>query len=162
MLQPDLVREIVYSMQRRVSIPVTVKCRIGADELDSYDDLLNFIRCANSGGVKKFVIHSRKCLLSGLTTKQNREIPPLKYEVVHRLINEFPDLQFVLNGGIQSFEEAKVHINKSGYLHHLDDNNNEMLPPVHGVMIGRTAYNNPLTFCTADSEVIFCYKNYYG
>ena len=156
MLQPDLVREIVYSMQRRVSVPITVKCRIGADELDSYEDLLNFIRCANGGGAKKFIIHARKCLLNGLTTKQNREIPPLKYEVVHRLINEFPDLKFILNGGIQSFEEAKVHLDTNGYLYNNnnDDNNNEMLPPVHGIMIGRTAYNNPLTFCTADSEVI--------
>lgn len=152
MLQPELVREIVYSMQRKVSIPVTVKCRIGADDLDTYEDLLKFIRCASKGGAKKFIIHSRKCLLNGLTTKQNREIPPLQYEVVHRLINEFPELRFVLNGGIQSFSQAKIHINREGYLHNVDNLYYESLPPVHGVMIGRAAYSNPLMFCTADSE----------
>ena len=78
MLEPDLVREIVSSMQRRVSIPVTVKCRIGADEKDSYEELKHFIHCARDGGARKFIIHSRKCFLSGLTTKQNRDIPPLK------------------------------------------------------------------------------------
>ena len=110
MMKPELVREIVYSMQRRISIPVSVKCRIGADEMDSYDELTNFIRTVSSGGVKKFVVHARKCLLNGLSPKQNRDIPPLRYEVVHRLVEDFPELKFVINGGISTFEQAKEHL----------------------------------------------------
>ncbi len=149
MLEPEHVREIVYTMQRRSSKPITVKCRIGADDKVSYDDLLNFIRCANSGGVKKFVVHSRKCFLNGLTTKQNRDIPPLRYEVVHRLVKDFPDLTFVLNGGINSFDQAHVHMASDGFRSREID---ELLPPVQGVMIGRMAFNNPIAFATADSE----------
>ena len=109
MLEPDLVREIVSSMVRRVSIPITVKCRIGADDKDSYEELLEFIRAANAGGANKFIIHSRKCFLNGLSTKQNRDIPPLKYEVVHSLVKEFPDLKFILNGGISLFNDFSPH-----------------------------------------------------
>lgn len=98
MLQPDLVREITYSMQRKSNLPVTVKCRIGVDNVESYEELSSFIQTVSLGGVNKFVIHARKCLLNGLTTKQNREVPPLKYEVVHKLVEDFPDLKFVLNG----------------------------------------------------------------
>lgn len=153
MLEPDHVREIVHSMQRRLSVPVTVKCRIGADDLDSYDDLLNFIRCANAGGVKKFIIHSRKCFLSGLTTKQNRDIPPLRYEVVHRLVQDFPDLTFVLNGGIQTLEQGLSHMAPNQYrFQESEQSVVEELPPVHGVMIGRMAYSNPIAFATADSQ----------
>lgn len=141
MLEPERVKQIVYSMKRRVSMPITVKCRIGVDHLDSYEDLVNFIRNANEGGAKKFIIHARKCLLKGLTTKQNRDIPPLNYEVVHKLVQDFPDLTFVLNGGIQSFDQALEHMNPSFI------NGN----PVNGVMIGRSAYSNPLMFATADS-----------
>lgn len=192
MLSPELVREIVNQMQRRSSVPVTVKCRIGVDEQDSYQELTHFIRCANDGGAKKFVIHARKCLLNGLTTKQNRDIPPLHYEVVHRLIQDFPDLTFVLNGGIQSFEQATSHfhdynfnlgtanlspllplyqqhsffttgihadgtiitnptVSDSSILESLQNEIQEKLPAVHGVMIGRAAYQNPLLFATADS-----------
>lgn len=159
MLDPELVRQIVSNMQRRVSVPITVKCRIGADEKDSYDDLTRFINCARDGGVRKFIIHSRKCFLNGLTTKQNRDIPPLKYEVVHRLVRDFPDLNFVLNGGIQTFEDAKAHIN-SPYYHRSspegDDSDEqqkiECLPAAHGIMIGRTAFSNPMLFATADSD----------
>jgi tRNA-dihydrouridine synthase A len=146
MLEPDLVREMVYKMQRRVSVPVTVKCRIGVDNNDSYEELKQFISSASEGGAKKFIIHSRKCCLNGLTTRQNRDIPPLRYEVTHRLVQDFPELKFVLNGGIQSFQQALTHL--SPYPH---DTSDEPLPAVHGVMIGRMAYNNPLAFATADS-----------
>lgn len=153
MLEPEHVREIVYSMQRRATVPVTVKCRIGADDLDSYDDLLNFIRCAHAGGAKKFIIHSRKCFLKGLTTKQNRDIPPLRYEVVHRLVRDFPDLTFVLNGGIQSLEDGLLHMAPNPYrFQESAVSEVEELPPVHGVMIGRMAYSNPVAFATADSQ----------
>jgi tRNA-dihydrouridine synthase len=117
MLKPDLVREIVQSMQRRVSIPVTVKCRIGADNRDSYVELKEFITSARDGGARKFIIHSRKCFLKGLSTKQNRDIPPLKYGVVHRLRQEFPELTFILNGGIANFNNAAEHMVESGYLY---------------------------------------------
>lgn len=146
MLQPDLVRQILSSMSRRVSIPVTVKCRIGADDMDSYEELTRFISEAHLGGANKFIIHSRKCLLNGLTTKQNREVPPLRYEVVHRLVRDFPELKFVLNGGLNTFEDAQLHMNPAGYQFE-----EERLPAVHGVMIGRAAYSNPLLLCTADS-----------
>ena len=191
MMKPDLVREIVYTMQRRVSVPVSVKCRIGADEMDSYDELTNFIRTVSSGGVSKFIVHARKCLLNGLSPKQNRDIPPLRYEVVHRLTQDFPELKFVINGGINSLEQAQEHLdhdytyqipqsttneliykkllknglNPSRYgVFSMDttsaeevlDNTPvpvyETLPAVHGVMIGRQAYANPVMFATADSE----------
>eukprot|EP01035_Chromulina_nebulosa_P002734 gene2734-3723_t len=146
MLQPDLVRQIVSSMSRRVSIPVTVKCRIGADDMDSYEELTRFISEAHQGGANKFIIHSRKCLLSGLTTKQNREVPPLRYEVVHRLVRDFPELKFVLNGGINTLADAQLHMDPAGYRFE-----EESLPAVHGVMIGRAAYSNPLLLCNVDS-----------
>jgi tRNA-dihydrouridine synthase A len=158
MLEPDVLREIVHSMQRRVSIPVTVKCRIGADDLDKYEDLTNFIRCASAGGARKFVIHARKCLLNGLSPKQNREIPPLRYETVHRLVRDFPELTFVLNGGINTFQQAKTHTdvnNQYTFCTSAPEGGEptyEVLPAVHGVMIGRAAYNNPSMFATADSE----------
>lgn len=122
MLEPELVREIVYAMQRRVSIPVTVKCRIGADELDSYDDLTKFIRCASAGGARKFVVHARKCILNGLSPKQNRDIPPLHYETVHRLVKDFPELKFVLNGGIGTLSQAHEHLDSErGYTYQVNN-----------------------------------------
>lgn len=203
MLEPELVREIVNQMQRRASVPVTVKCRIGVDEQDSYPQLTHFIRCAHEGGARKFIIHARKCLLNGLTTKQNRDIPPLHYEVVHRLAQDFPDLTFVINGGIQSFEQATEHFSDFNFnladtplsplaplyranaihttvanaevipvssinastsstavdiggsdasiLQSLQHELHEKLPGIHGAMIGRAAYQNPLLFVTADS-----------
>lgn len=194
MMEPELVREIVNQMQRRSSVPVTVKCRIGVDERDSYQELTHFIRCANEGGAQKFVIHARKCLLNGLTTKQNRDIPPLHYEVVHKLVQDFPGLVFVINGGLQTLDQAEKHfdeydfaLNKltsplrsiytvpatdassimldpraiSSAVETYQDGGNtlqslqteliERLPGVHGAMIGRAAYSNPLLFATADS-----------
>lgn len=203
MMEPELVREIVNQMQRRASVPVTVKCRIGVDERDNYSDLTHFIRCAHDGGARKFIVHSRKCLLNGLTTKQNRDIPPLHYEVVHRLAQDFPDLTFVINGGIQTFEQATVHfdeydfnvqnlpvspllslyqqstifttgtaiipafasvpdvtesvsgadasVDNSSIMQNLQEEMHYKLPGIHGAMIGRAVYHNPLLFATADS-----------
>ena len=166
MLEPELVREIVYNMSRRVSCPVTVKCRIGADNKDSYPELVEFIKAANAGGAKKFIIHSRKAFLSGLSTKQNRDVPPLKYEVPHKLVQDFPDLKFIMNGGILTLEQGLKHMN-SDYVYiyntqektsvedigaeNVDLFQQEILPPVHGVMIGRAAYNSPTIFANADS-----------
>ena len=160
MLEPDLVREIVNQMQRRVSIPITVKCRLGVDNKDSYDELTTFIRSCVDGGSKKFILHSRKAILKGLSTKQNRDIPPLKYEVVHRLVKDFPDLTFVINGGILNFEQGCEHM-ESEYMYTpvedpLGKDASVSLPPVHGVMIGRAAFNNPCIFAEADSRFYGC------
>lgn len=94
MLEPDLVRQLVYEMGRRVSVPISVKCRIGVDEQDSYDELKNFISTVHQGGVNKFIIHSRKCLLK-LNPKQNRDIPPLQYEVCYDISISFLHSDFV-------------------------------------------------------------------
>ena len=164
MLKPELVREIVYSMKRRVSCPVTVKCRLGVTgQRDTYEHLVEFISAAHAGGANKFIIHSRDCVLEGLSTKQNRDIPPLRYEVVHRLCKDFPDLKFILNGGLQTFGDAKMHFAppppamvistetvRSFFLEQTPAT--AALPPVHGVMIGRAVASDPILFATADSD----------
>ncbi len=142
MLQPELVRQIVTVMGRRTCNPITIKCRLGVDDHDSYEELTKFIQTTSTGGIKKYIIHARKCLLKGLSCKQNREIPPLHYDWVHRLQQDFPDLRFVLNGGIKSFDTVKEHMNEW----------NE-LPGLEGGMIGRQAYSNPLMFAEADSTI---------
>jgi len=159
MTEPDLVREIVTQMSRRTHQPITVKCRLGVDNRDSYEELCNFINSCYLGGVKKFIIHSRKCFLNGLSTKQNREIPPLRYDVTHRLVKEFPDLKFILNGGITTLEDVKWHMTSPWRPHSTDDDDDLTLSgdaAVHGCMIGRVAYNNPLLFAKADSTFFGC------
>jgi tRNA-dihydrouridine synthase A len=126
MLEPQLVAECVAAMQANVRIPVTVKCRIGVDEKDSYESLHHFIETIANTGCSTFIIHARKAWLKGLSPKQNREIPPLQYEIVHKIKRDFPHLQIILNGGIKTIKD-------------IDD----QLPHVDGVMIGRMAYLNP-------------------
>mmetsp|Transcript_88635 Transcript_88635/g.122438 ORF Transcript_88635/g.122438 Transcript_88635/m.122438 type:complete len:144 (+) Transcript_88635:379-810(+) len=105
MFDPPLVAKITAEMRRQVNIPVTVKCRLGADDKDKWEDIVEFIRCVSEeGGVTKFIIHARKCFLSGLDPKQNRNIPPLKYDWVFNLKKEFPHLNFVINGGFTKIE----------------------------------------------------------
>jgi tRNA-dihydrouridine synthase A len=145
MLQPDKVREIVNQMQRRTDKAVTVKCRIGVDEFDSYEELCHFIKTVASGGPRKFIIHARKCLLNGLTTKQNRDIPPLHYEVVHKLKRDFPELTFILNGGLKDFDTCQEHMRQWEF-------EGEILPELQGCMLGRQAYSTPLMFANADSR----------
>jgi tRNA-dihydrouridine synthase len=89
---------------------VTVKCRIGVDDFDSYEELTRFIMAARLGGARKFIIHARKCLLDGLSPKQNRDVPPLHYDIPHRLVQEFPDLRFIINGGVTTLSQANVHL----------------------------------------------------
>jgi tRNA-dihydrouridine synthase len=114
MLEPDLVRQIVYEMNRRSSnTEITVKCRIGTSKKHSWEDLVEFVEACKQGGVKKMIVHSRICMLNGLSPAQNRTVPPLKYEVTHRLVDAFPDMTFVLNGGIKSFEEADAHMGRA-------------------------------------------------
>jgi len=135
MAEPGLVGECITAMQQAVSVPVTVKTRIGIDDTDSYDELSSFIETVSQGGCNVFVIHARKAYLQGLSPKENRTIPPLKYEYVRWLKRDFPTLTVVVNGGITSLDEIGQH------LQHLD-----------GVMLGRAAYQNPWLLAGIDSR----------
>jgi tRNA-dihydrouridine synthase A len=136
MRDPPLVAACIASMQEAVSIPVTVKCRIGVDDYDSEANLLDFVRVVADAGCKIFIIHARKAILSGLSPKQNRQIPPLNYERVVAVKQRFPELTIVLNGGISSLESAQ-----------------ELLQKVDGVMLGRQAYQNPYLLHLVDSKL---------
>ena len=136
MAQPELVADSVFAMKSKVSIPVTVKCRIGIDDMESYQSLEHFINIVAEGGCDTFIIHARKAWLKGLSPKQNREIPPLKYDYVYRLKSEKPELNIVINGGIKTIESVQRQL---GY--------------VDGVMIGREAYNNPYMLASVDQDI---------
>ncbi len=137
MLQPELVAEGVRAMRDQVDIPVTVKTRLGVDEHDSYQFLLDFVGPVAEAGCELFIVHARKALLNGLSPKQNREIPPLDYTRVHQLRRDMPALQLVLNGGLSQVSEMQ-----------------RQLEHVHGVMIGREAYRNPYHLHEAE-QVLF-------
>ena len=126
MKEPELVRDCMSAMREAVDVPVTVKTRIGVDEHDSVEFLENFIGTVATSGVETFIIHARKAWLKGLSPKQNREIPPLAYERVHRLRQTFPHLGFILNGGLTEVEQAVTELEQ-----------------VDGVMLGRAAYQDP-------------------
>lgn len=126
MLESPLVADCVAAMSAHTSLPVTVKCRVGVDHQDSYDYLAQFIQKVSSAGCKMFIIHARKAWLDGLSPKQNREIPPLQYDMVYQIKKDFPALKIILNGGIQAVADIDTQ-----------------LPLVDGVMIGRAAYANP-------------------
>ena len=137
MAHPMLVAECVAAMRAAVKIPVTVKCRIGIDAMDSDEQFAAFIDCvANESGCTTFIVHARIAILQGLSPKENREIPPLNYPRVYRLRQQFPDLEIVINGGIRSIDEALVH------LQHVD-----------GVMVGREAYQNPWLLHDVDQRL---------
>lgn len=137
MADAQLVADCVKAMRDMVSIPVTVKTRIGIDEQDSYEFLCEFIDTVSTkGDCDMFIIHARKAWLSGLSPKENREIPPLDYPRVYQLKRDFPHLTMALNGGVKTLEEAKEH------LKHLD-----------GVMVGREAYQNPSILTAVDNQL---------
>lgn len=136
MAEPDLVAECVEAMIQAVSIPVTVKSRIGIDDRDSYEELVHFIESVAEAGCLTFIIHARKAWLKGLSPKQNREIPPLRYDWVYQIKKDFPHLEVILNGGIESLESA-VAINQR----------------VDGVMVGREAYHNPYLLAEVDAVI---------
>ncbi len=133
MATPDVVARGVDAMRRAVGVPVTVKHRIGIDDLDSYDHLHTFVQTVAAAGCQMFIVHARKAWLSGLSPKQNREVPPLRYDVVQQLCADFPGLTFVLNGGVQTLDEAETHLNWAG-----------------GVMLGRAAYQTPYLLAAVD------------
>jgi tRNA-dihydrouridine synthase A len=136
MAKPELVAECLHSMQQAVSIPVTVKHRIGIDDLDSYELLSRFITTVSSGGCSTFIVHARKAILQGLSPKENRDIPPLKYDWVYQLKRDFPALEIIINGGIKTLQQTQSHLQQ-----------------VDGVMIGREAYHNPYILAQADALV---------
>lgn len=126
MAEPNLVAECIHSMQKAVSIPVTVKHRIGIDDMQSYEEMLHFVDTVAATGCTHFIVHARIAILQGLSPKENRDVPPLRYDDVYRLKQERPHLTIEINGGIKTFDETQQH------LQHVD-----------GVMIGREAYHNP-------------------
>ena len=136
MTQPELVADAVEAMQQAVKIPVTVKQRIGVDECDRYEDMVNFVRIVSQAGCTNFSVHARKAWLQGLSPKENRDVPPLRYEDVYRLKQDFPHLFIEINGGITTIEQTKTH-----------------LEYVDAVMIGRAAYDRPYIFATVDRDI---------
>ena len=134
MAKPELVADCVAAMRAAVSLPVTVKHRIGIDGREEYEHLTRFVSTVAKAGCDRFTVHARIAVLSGLNPKQNRSIPPLRYEDVYRLKREFPGLQIEINGGIRTLEEAAIHLLETD-----------------GVMIGRAAYDNPFLFARADA-----------
>jgi tRNA-dihydrouridine synthase A len=136
MAEPGLVAEGVAAMAAAVEIPVTVKCRIGIDEQEDYETFAAFIDTVAEAGCRTFIIHARKAWLQGLSPKENRDIPPLRYDWVYRLKRERPGLEIILNGGIRSLEEAEGHLRQ-----------------VDGVMLGREAYHNPWLLAEVDRRL---------
>ncbi|WP_281492508.1 tRNA dihydrouridine(20/20a) synthase DusA [Lacimicrobium sp. SS2-24] len=135
MAEPGTVAECVMEMVSAVKIPVTVKSRIGVDDMDEYQHLTDFVRQVAEAGCDTFIIHARKAWLKGLSPKENREIPPLMYDRVYQLKQEFPHLHISINGGVKTLEQAEHH------LKHQD-----------GVMIGREAYTNPYLLAEVDAR----------
>jgi tRNA-dihydrouridine synthase A len=127
MKTPEVVAKCCKEMIDAVDIEVTVKCRVGVDQQDPNETLPKFLEYISNAGVTRVIIHARKAILSGLSPKQNRNVPPLNYEIVYRMKELFPNLHISLNGGIQSLQEAKVHLDNG----------------IDGIMIGRAAYQKP-------------------
>ena len=136
MLEPDLVKDCLGGMKNSVHVPVSIKCRLGVDDNESYEFLHNFISIVKESGINIFIIHARNGILKGLSPRQNRNIPPLKYDYVYKLKKDFPDLEIIINGGIKSIEECHNHLSK-----------------VDGVMLGRSAYENPFILKNVESEL---------
>lgn len=136
MAEPLLVAEGVAAMQAEVTIPVTVKTRLGIDEHDSYQFVHNFIQQVSAAGCELFIMHARKAWLKGLSPKENRDIPPLEYDRVYQLKQDFPQLHIDINGGIKTLEQTKLQLDQ-----------------VDGVMIGRAAYHDPYLLAQADSQI---------
>ena len=136
MAEPARVAAAVAAMRSAVALPVTVKHRIGFDELDRYEDMLRFVDELAAAGCDRFIVHARKAWLRGLSPKENRDVPPLRYEDVYRLKAERPELAIEVNGGVRSLAEARAHLAR-----------------VDGVMVGRAAYDDPFALAAADREL---------
>ena len=136
MKEPNLVADCLSKMQSITKLPVTIKTRIGYDDVEDYENFYNFIYKLKSTGVKTFIIHARKAMLGKFTPKQNLNIPPLKYDYVYSLKKDFPNEEIIINGGITSTNEVKDHLNK-----------------IDGVMIGRAAYHTPYLLADIEKEI---------
>ena len=136
MLEPEHVAKCLNAMQTNVNIPVTIKCRLGVDHHEDYEFLYNIVNIVQSAGIHHFIIHARNGILKGLSPRQNRHIPPLKYDYVYQLKQDYPSLNITINGGIKTINECKNH-----------------LKFVDGVMIGRAAYENPFMIKDIDTEI---------
>lgn len=135
MAEPELVANCVAAMQDATPIPVTVKTRLGIDDMDSYEELCQFIETVKKTGCHTFILHARKAWLKGLSPKQNRDIPPLQYDRVYQIKQDYPQLEILINGGITTLDEVATHITKTD-----------------GVMIGREAYQNPYLLAEVDQR----------
>ncbi|MDO9625573.1 MAG: tRNA dihydrouridine(20/20a) synthase DusA [Pseudomonas sp.] len=133
---PQLVADCVKAMQDAVSIPVTVKHRIGINGRDSYAQLCDFVGTLRDAGCQSFTVHARIAILEGLSPKENRDVPPLRYDIVAQIKRDFPDLQIILNGGIKTLEQCQEH-----------------LQTFDGVMLGREAYHNPYLLAQVDQQL---------
>jgi len=142
MAEPDTVARGVDAMRKAVSVPVTVKCRIGIDDQDTEADFTRFIETVASAGCDTFIVHSRKAWLDGLSPKQNRDVPPLDYDRVYRLKEARPDLHISINGGIETLEQALEHLAR-----------------VDGVMLGRAAYQHPWLLADVDRAIFGASEN---
>ncbi len=136
MAHPQLVADCIKAMQDAATIPVTIKHRIGIDDMDDYEGLLHFVATVAETGCSTFIVHARKAWLQGLSPKQNREVPPLVYDTVYKLKQALPHLSITINGGIRSIDETREH------LEHVD-----------GVMVGREAYSNPYLLASVDQHL---------
>ena len=136
MKEPNLVADCLSKMQSATKLPVTIKTRIGYDNVEDYENFYNFISIIRDTGVKTFIIHSRKAILGKFTPKQNLNIPPLKYDYVYNLKKDFPNEEIIINGGITSTDEIKSHLTKTD-----------------GVMIGRAAYHTPYLLAEIEKEI---------
>lgn len=136
MREPELVAECMAAIIDAVKVPATVKCRIGVDDQDPEESLFRLVDLSAKAGVTLFVVHARKAWLQGLSPKENRDIPPLDYPLVHRLKRERPELTIILNGGVPSLDAVE-----------------EQLPQVDGVMLGRAAYHEPCLLAQADRRI---------
>ena len=134
--EPKLVADCLVNMQSATNLPVTIKTRIGYDNVEDYENLYNFISILKLTGIKTFIIHARKAMLGKFTPKQNLNIPPLKYDYVYKLKEDFPDEEIIINGGITSIEEINSHLKKTD-----------------GVMIGRAAYHTPYLLAEIEKEI---------
>lgn len=141
MAEPQTVADAVKAMKDAVSIPVTVKHRIGINGRDSYEELVDFVGTVKDAGCETFIAHARIAILEGLSPKENRDIPPLKPEVVYQLKRDFSDLEITINGGIANFDQIDEH------MQHVD-----------GVMLGREAYHNPYLMAEVDNRLYGCNK----
>tara|TARA_B100000073_G_scaffold75994_1_gene57346 strand:+ start:1622 stop:2605 length:984 start_codon:yes stop_codon:yes gene_type:complete len=134
--EPNLVADCLNKMKSVTKLPITIKTRIGYDNVESYENFYNFISILKSAGIKTFIIHARKAMLGKFTPKQNLNIPPLKYDYVYKLKNDFPDDEIIINGGITKVDEIICHLKKTD-----------------GVMIGRAVYHSPYMLAKIEKEI---------